>query len=53
MGLLALGTAYEWQEAKKYAEHVREHGIEQFLNIWNKLQNKSGDGLLWGDEVRF
>ena len=52
MGLLALGTPLEWDEAKKYADHVREHGITQFLHIWDKLKGRVGDGLLWGDEVR-
>lgn len=51
MGLLALGTPLEWAEAEKYADHVREHGITQFLHIWDKLKGRVGDGLLWGDEV--
>lgn len=50
-GLLALGTPLEWAEAEKYADHVREHGITQFLHIWDKLKGRVGDGLLWGDEV--
>ena len=52
MGLLALGTPLEWEEAKKYADHVRYHGITQFLNTWDRYKDRCGDKLLWGDEVR-
>lgn len=51
MGLLALGTPLDWAEAKGHAGHVREHGIEQFLQIWHRLKDRTGDQLLWGDEV--
>jgi hypothetical protein len=52
MGLLYLGTPLTWAEAKKYADHVRHHGITQFLHIWDRLKDRTGDELLWGDEVR-
>lgn len=51
MGLLALGTPLPWSEAKPHAHYVREHGIEQFLKIWHRLKGRTGDVLLWGDEV--
>ena len=51
MGLLYLGTAYSWNEASKYAEHVRQHGVTQFLHIWDRLKDRMGDELLWGDEA--
>ncbi|KAF9567957.1 glutamate-cysteine ligase catalytic subunit [Agrocybe pediades] len=53
MGLLYLGTPLVWDEAKKYADHVREHGITQFLHIWDRLKDRHGDELLWGDEVEY
>ncbi|BGP33010.1 glutamate--cysteine ligase [Rhodotorula toruloides] len=53
MGLLALGTPLVWSEAKKHADYVREHGIEQFLNIWERLKYRTGDRLLWGDEIEY
>ncbi|EIN11676.1 glutamate-cysteine ligase catalytic subunit [Punctularia strigosozonata HHB-11173 SS5] len=53
MGLLSLGTPLPWEEAKKYADHVREHGITQFLSIWDKLKDRQGDELLWGDEIEY
>lgn len=53
MGLLALGTPLEWPEAKKRADQVREWGIIQLLEIWNKAKGKERDALLWGDEVEY
>ena len=51
MGLLSLGTPLHWDQAKHYADHVRYHGVTQFLNIWDNLKDRQGDELLWGDEV--
>lgn len=51
MGLLSLGTPLPWDECKEYADHVRHHGITQLLHIWDRLKSRSGDKLLWGDEV--
>jgi hypothetical protein len=51
MGLLALGTALDWEEAKKRSDQVRKWGIEQLLAIWNRAKGKERDALLWGDEV--
>ncbi|KAL1744780.1 glutamate-cysteine ligase-domain-containing protein [Schizophyllum fasciatum] len=53
MGLLALGTPLEWEDAKKYADHVRYHGITQFLNTWDRYKDRCGDQLLWGDEIEY
>lgn len=51
MGLLSLGTPLDWEQAKHFSEHVRSHGITQFLNTWDRLKDRFGDELLWGDEV--
>jgi glutamate--cysteine ligase catalytic subunit len=51
MGLLSVGTPLEWKDAKAYCEHVRNNGIEQFVNIFNRLKGRKEDILLWGDEV--
>jgi glutamate--cysteine ligase catalytic subunit len=53
MGLLSLGTPLAWQDAKQYADHVRKHGILQFLHIYNQLKDRECDELLWGDEALF
>ncbi|KII92773.1 hypothetical protein PLICRDRAFT_37574 [Plicaturopsis crispa FD-325 SS-3] len=53
MGLLAVGTPLAWNEAKTFADHVREHGITQFLNLWDRFKDRQGDELLWGDELEY
>jgi glutamate--cysteine ligase catalytic subunit len=52
MGFLNPGTPLGWDDAMKHAEHVRDHGVTQFLHIWDRLKDRQGDELLWGDEVR-
>ncbi|KAF9578992.1 hypothetical protein BGW38_004944, partial [Lunasporangiospora selenospora] len=53
MGLLSLGTPMKWEEAKQYSDHVRKHGIIQFLNLWEATKNLEKDCLLWGDEIEY
>ncbi|KAF8629425.1 hypothetical protein AX15_003473 [Amanita polypyramis BW_CC] len=53
MGLLSLGTPLHWNEAKKYTDHVRSHGITQFLHTWNRFKDRRGFELLWGDEIEY
>lgn len=53
MGLLSLGKPMSWDETKKYAEHVRYHGIQQFINLHNKLKNRNDECLKWGDEIEY
>lgn len=51
MGLLSLGTPLSWEEASKYADHVRREGIEQFINAYRRGQRHNPDFWSWGDEV--
>lgn len=51
MGLLTVGEPLSWPETAKLAEFLREHGIEQFLNIFHARRHKGDDTLKWGDEV--
>ena len=51
MGLLSDGEPLSWPDTKKWAQHVREHGIEQFIVLYEKLKERQGDVLKWGDEV--
>ncbi|CAB3237386.1 unnamed protein product [Arctia plantaginis] len=53
MGLLSEGNPLSWEETKALAEHVRQHGIEQFINLYKKLEDRTGDVLKWGDEVEY
>ncbi len=52
MGLLTQGRPLNWEETKKYAQFIREHGIEQFIHIYKRLKDRRNDCLKWGDEVR-
>lgn len=51
MGLLTEGNPLTWEETKKLSKHVREHGIQQFINMYSRLRDRTGDVLKWGDEV--
>ncbi|CAF1137038.1 unnamed protein product [Adineta steineri] len=53
MGLLTEGHPLSWEETKKYAQFIREHGIEQFIHTYNKLKDRRNDCLKWGDEVEY
>lgn len=53
MGLLTEGSPLSWEETKKHAQHVREHGIIQFINVYKRLRDRQGDVLKWGDEVEY
>lgn len=53
MGLLTEGSPLSWEETKKLSQHVREHGIIQFINLYKRLKDRQGDVLKWGDEVEY
>lgn len=51
MGLLSQGSPLSWEETQKQADHVRKHGILQFLHIYRAVRERHKDVLKWGDEV--
>lgn len=53
MGLLSEGSPLSWDETKALAQHVREHGVQQFINLYHRLKDRQGDVLKWGDEVEY
>lgn len=53
MGLLSEGSPLSWEETKKLSSHVREHGVNQFINLYKRLRDRQGDVLKWGDEVEY
>lgn len=53
MGLLSEGRPLSWEETKALREHVREHGIQQFIHMYERLRDRQGDILKWGDEVEY
>ena len=53
MGLLTVGHPLSWEESKKHHQYVKEHGIEQFINLYRRNAEKTGAILRWGDEVEY
>lgn len=53
MGLLTEGHPLSWEETKALADHVRKHGIIQFVNLYHRLKNRKDDILKFGDEVEY
>ena len=51
MGLLSEGTPLSWEAAQPYLDHVRAHGIEQFIYLYEHTHRKQKDCLKWGEEV--
>lgn len=51
MGLLSQGSPLSWEKTQRHAEHVRKHGIQQFLHIYRAVGERHKDVLKWGDEV--
>ncbi|KAJ8034869.1 Glutamate--cysteine ligase [Holothuria leucospilota] len=51
MGVLETGVLLNWDETKRYADHIRRHGINQFINLFHKVKNNTYPHFKWGDEV--
>ena len=52
MGFLEAGIPLSWWSSLPYIAYVREHGVAQFIRIFNSVKGRSNDVLKWGDEVR-
>uniref|UniRef100_A0A7S4B8C5 Glutamate--cysteine ligase n=1 Tax=Chrysotila carterae TaxID=13221 RepID=A0A7S4B8C5_CHRCT len=53
MGFLEEGVPLNWADSLAVIKYVREHGIQQFLSMFNRVRTIENDDLLWGDEVEF
>eukprot|EP00916_Digyalum_oweni_P011392 GHVL01018964.1.p1 GENE.GHVL01018964.1~~GHVL01018964.1.p1 ORF type:complete len:767 (+),score=144.51 GHVL01018964.1:23-2323(+) len=53
MGFLDVGLPLDWRDSKKYINYVKEHGIAQFLNIFNLNKSRIDTDLKWGEELEF
>ena len=40
-----------WADSLDYIAYVREHGVAQFLSIYNKVKDVTGEELLWAYPV--
>jgi len=53
MGLLTTGLPLSWEEILPYVDYIKEHGIAQFLSIYNKVKNREDNVFRWGDEIEY
>mmetsp|Transcript_16796 Transcript_16796/g.23526 ORF Transcript_16796/g.23526 Transcript_16796/m.23526 type:complete len:841 (-) Transcript_16796:220-2742(-) len=51
MGFLVKGKPLSWKESKSVRAYVKEHGIDQFIQIWRRNKDREDLDFLWGDEV--
>jgi len=53
MGFLTDGTPLSWVDSLKHIEYVREHGITQFLHMYEMSKDRVREEFLWGDEIEY
>lgn len=53
MGLLTLGTPLSWQETQQRVEHVRRHGLAQFVNLYRQTKGRKDAEFRFGDEIEY
>mmetsp|Transcript_29566 Transcript_29566/g.91412 ORF Transcript_29566/g.91412 Transcript_29566/m.91412 type:complete len:721 (+) Transcript_29566:50-2212(+) len=52
--ILTVGTPLEWADATDRLAYVREHGVDQFIAMWQRSQKlERNDDLVWGDEIEY
>jgi len=53
MGVLTNGEirSLTYEEIQTWKEHIKTHGINQFINWYNKVKDINHDTLKWGDEI--
>ena len=42
-----------WEDSVDKLAYVHEHGVAQFLSIYNKVKDLQNEELLWGDEIEY
>uniref|UniRef100_A0A7S1AJ05 Glutamate--cysteine ligase n=1 Tax=Noctiluca scintillans TaxID=2966 RepID=A0A7S1AJ05_NOCSC len=53
MGLLKVGKPLTWEEGLRHVNYVRQHGVLQFINNYNRLIDICDERLLYGDEIEY
>ncbi|XP_002168552.2 glutamate--cysteine ligase catalytic subunit isoform X1 [Hydra vulgaris] len=53
MGVLTSGNirSLTYEEIQIWKEHIKTHGLIQFINWYNKVKDINYDTLKWGDEI--
>lgn len=36
-----------------HTNHIKMHGVAQFINLYNRCKDRECDKLLWGDEIEY
>ena len=52
MGFLEFGVPVEWPFSLFNVEYIRNHGVLQFINTYNRVKDTKSP-LLWGDEIEY
>ncbi|CAD7956534.1 unnamed protein product [Amoebophrya sp. A25] len=53
MGFLVESEPLAWEDALSKLKYVRDHGVEQFINVFFETKHISEDLLKYGDEVEY
>ena len=54
MGFLEAGsTPLTWSEVQSVKEFIREHGVIQLLNLYQKFKDYTTSSLYWGEEMEY
>jgi glutamate--cysteine ligase catalytic subunit len=49
--ILKVGTPLPWNAAKPHLTYVRDHGVKQFFNQYQRMKSWKSPEFLWGDEI--
>jgi len=52
-GLLVVGTPLPFEKSLEVLGYVREHGVLQFIHMYNANKDRSNEKLLWGEELEY
>nr|XP_026693518.1 glutamate--cysteine ligase catalytic subunit isoform X3 [Ciona intestinalis] len=54
MGFLDFnGEPLPFKEIRTHIDHVKRHGVLQFLNIYRRGKERNNDDFKWGDEIEY
>ena len=53
MGFLVESEPLDWSDAVEIARYVRDHGVEQFINVFFETKGITEDLLKYGDEIEY
>ena len=53
MGILVRGEPLSWEETKALSDYIKEHGVNQFINLMRTMKQRKYEGLKWGDEIEY